>query len=112
MKHGFVSLLAVLAMAAVLGAFDGFPKVTAVEPESGKAGDLVSAKGENLDKSNISEIYLTDGKNDLKMAIADQSQTEIKFKVANNAKAGRYHVMVVTANKASMIEQPVVFTVE
>jgi hypothetical protein len=55
---------------------------------------------------------LTDGKNDTKVQIDEQSGTEIKFKVPASMKAGRYHLLVLTANKASMIEQPVVFTVE
>src|SRR6266567_5034684 len=112
MRLGFVSLLIALFASAALFAFAGFPRVTTVEPDTGKAGDIVSAKGENLNKSSIGEIYLTDGKNDTKAQIAEQTDTEIKFKVPEKAKAGRYHIMVVTANKASMIEQPVVFTVE
>jgi len=112
MKPGFVSLLIALVLSAALVAFDGFPKVTSVEPDTGKGGDAVSAKGENLDKSSIGELYLTDGKNDTKVAIQEQSGTEIKFTVPASIKAGRYHLMVLTANKASMIEQPVVFTVE
>jgi len=113
MKPGFVSLLIALALSAALVTFAaGFPKVTTVEPDTGKVGDTVSAKGENLDKSSIGELYLTDGKNDTKVQIAEQTDTEIKFKVPAAAKAGRYHLLVLTANKASMIEQPVVFTVE
>src|SRR5215475_8742576 len=112
MKPGFVSLLFALALSAALVAFQGFPKVTSVEPDTGKSGDAVSAKGENLDKASIGELYFTDGKNDTKVAIQEQSGTEIKFTVPSTIKAGRYHLLVLTANKASMIEQPVVFTVE
>jgi len=112
MKPGFVSLLIALALSAALVAFEGFPRVTTVEPDSGKVGDAVSAKGENLDKSSIGDLYLTDKKNDTKVKIDEQSGTEIKFTVPASMKAGRYHLLVLTANKASMIEQPVVFTVE
>jgi hypothetical protein len=112
MKPCFVSLLIAFVLSAALVAFQGFPKVTTVEPDSGKVGDVVSAKGENLDKASIGELYLTDGKNDTKVPIAEQSSTEIKFKVPEKVKSGRYHLLVLTANKASMIEQPVVFTVE
>jgi hypothetical protein len=69
MKPGFVSLLIALALSAVLVAFEGFPRVTTVEPDSGKVGDAVSAKGENLDKASIGDLYLTDGKNDTKVQI-------------------------------------------
>jgi hypothetical protein len=92
-------------------AFEGFARMATVEPESGKVGDPVSAKGENLDKSNIAELYLTDGKNDFKAVIVEQTGAEIKFKVPK-AQAGRYHLMILTAKKDSMVEQPVVFTIE
>lgn len=111
MKRYLVLLLLACGFAVGLSAFDGFSKLSTVEPESGKEGDVASAKGENLDKSKIAEIYLTDGKNDIKLVITEQSDTEIKFKVPK-AGAGRYRLMLLTAKKDSMIEQPVVFTVE
>jgi hypothetical protein len=83
-----------------------------VEPDTGKVGDIISAKGENLDKASIGEVYLTDGSHDVKMQITEQTESEVKFKVPQNIRAGRYHLMVLTADKKSFIEQPVVFTVE
>jgi hypothetical protein len=74
-------------------------------------GDVVSAKGENLDKKSAADVYLTDGSKDTKAAISEQSETEIKFKVPQ-IKPGRYHLAILTANKASIIEQPVVLTIE
>jgi IPT/TIG domain len=112
MQRSFASLLVALVLAPALVAFQGFPSVTSVEPDTGKVGDIVSAKGENLDKSSIAELYLTDGSHDMKVEIAEQSKTEIKFKVPENIKAGRYHILVLTADKKSLIEQPVVFTAE
>jgi hypothetical protein len=82
-----------------------------VEPDTGKVGDVISVKGENLDKNNIAEVYLTDGAKDTKATISQQTPTEIKFTVPQ-VKAGRYHLAMLTANRASMIEQPVVLTVE
>jgi fibronectin type 3 domain-containing protein len=112
MTPGFASLLIALALSPALVSFAGFPKVTTVEPDTGKVGDIVSVKGENLDKSSIGEVYLTDGSHDMKVQIAEQTATEIKFKVPENVKAGRYHILVLTADKKSLVEQPVVFTVE
>jgi hypothetical protein len=83
-----------------------------VEPDTGKVGDIISAKGENLDKSSISDVYLTDGSHDVKMQITEQTETQVRFRVSENVRAGRYHLMVLTADKKSFIEQPVVFTVE
>jgi IPT/TIG domain len=111
MRRCFVWLLFTTAFCVAVFAFEGFSKLTSVEPDTGKVGDAVSAKGENLEKSKIGELYLTDGKNDVKAAITEQSETEIKFKVPKIA-AGRYRLMLLTAKKDSLIEQPVVFTVE
>lgn len=104
----FVGLLCV---AVALFAFQATPHCTTVDPDSGKKGDTITAKGENLGKSGIAELYLTDGQKDTKVTISDQSDTEVKFTVPE-IKAGRYHLLVLTANKASLIEQPVVLTVE
>ncbi len=100
-----------IAWAMALGAFQALPRCTAMDPDSGKVGDLIAVKGENLDKGNISEVYLTDGAKDTKAPISEQTDTQIKFKVPE-IKPGRYHLALLTANRASMIEQPVVLTVE
>ncbi len=89
------------------------PKMTSVEPAQGKAGDLITASGENLDKANVAEIYLTDGNADLKLAMSEQAATAIKFKIPTTAKAGRFSLMVMTAGAApKLIEQPVKLTVQ
>ena len=97
-----------LCAAMLLSADTKTARLTAVEPDSGKVGDTVTAKGENLDKDVVADLYLTDGKNDVKVAITEQSPDAIKFKVPKIG-AGRYRLM--TASKTSMIEQPVVFEV-
>jgi len=109
MRTQLLALL--LLMTIALGAFQALPRCTSVEPDTGKKGDVVTAKGENLNKNLMGELYLTDGKNDTKVEISAQSDAEIKFKVPD-MKPGRYHLMTLSANKASMIEQPVVLTVE
>ncbi|HXA68300.1 MAG TPA: IPT/TIG domain-containing protein [Bryobacteraceae bacterium] len=100
-----------IAWAMALGAFQALPRCTALDPENGKVGDTIAVKGENLNKTNISEVYLTDGSKDTKAPISEQTDTQIKFKVPE-IKPGRYHLAMLTANGASMIEQPVVLTVE
>ncbi len=111
MKRRVACITLLCLIAVSLLAFDTFSRLVTVEPESGKEGDIASAKGENLEKAKICEIYLTAGTKDVKAAITEQAEGEIKFKIPKMA-AGRYHLMLLTANKASMIEQPVVFTVE
>lgn len=109
MKRFFLTAMFLALLGAVLFAFDNSPKLTSVEPDSAKVGDPATAKGENLDKAMVANLFLTDGKNDVKVTITNQSGAEIKFTVPKIA-SGRYRLMTVT--KAAMIEQPVMLTVE
>jgi hypothetical protein len=101
-----------LASAAAMPGFQGKPRCLTIDPDTAKTGDTINATCENADKSSGLELYLTDGKVDTKVAvIMEQSAEKIKFQVPR-IKAGRYHLAFMTANKASIIEQPVVLTVE
>ena len=48
----------------------------------------------------------------MRVPITEQIEAQIKFKVPQNVKAGRYHILLLTADKRSLVEYPVVFTVE
>ena|ERR1041384_263244 len=106
MKQSFgISLL----LAAALAAFGQqvMPRMTSVEPQNGKSGDVIVISGENLQKDAVSKVYLTDGKIDVEVSITEQSDKEIKFKIPAKA-TGRLALMVLTAGKeAKLIEQPV-----
>jgi hypothetical protein len=86
-------------------------RITTVDPLSAKAGDTVSAKGEGIDKSAVDTLYLTDGTNDFKCEMIEQTATGITFKVPADIKAGRWVLMLHTA-KNQLIERPVRLTVE
>jgi hypothetical protein len=87
-------------------------RLTAVDPMNAKTGDLVAAAGQDCDKAKVVELYLTDGTNDHKVVIVEQSGDAIKFKVPS-AKPGRYALMIKTAGAApKLLEQPVKLTVE
>jgi len=86
-------------------------RITSVEPLTAKAGDTVNAIGEEIDNANVDILYLTDGTNDFKCQMVEQTATPIKFKVPDNMKAGRWALMVHT-KKNQLIEQPVKLTVE
>ena len=61
-----IALWMILGVSAATLAFgQDFPKVDSFEPEAGKVGDEATAKGDNLGKSKVGELYLTDGKNDI-----------------------------------------------
>jgi hypothetical protein len=109
MKAGLIVVL--LISVATLAAFQALPKCSAVDPDTAKTGDTVSITCENADKANVSDLYLTDGTDDTKVVVMDHTADKIKFQVPK-IKAGRYHIAFLNANKSSMIEQPVVLTVE
>ena len=107
-------LLAALAAPAPLTAQETIPRCTTVEPLSGKVGTEILVTGENLGKAYVAEFYLTDGKNDIKLVMTEQTDTTIKTKIPASAKVGeRYKLMILTKGKEpKLIEQPVRFEVE
>jgi hypothetical protein len=114
MKTWLIALLPIAAglilLPAALSA-QTYPRCTAVEPDTAKTGDTVNITCVNVDKTTVADLYLTDGKDDTKMAVMERSEDKIKVQVPR-MKPGRYHIAILTANKASMIEQPVALTVE
>ena len=111
MKLSFIALLTLSVSMAL--AQQAMPRMTTVEPPNGKAGDVLTVAGENLDKPAVVKLYLTDGKNDLEVQVTEQAAASIKFKIPANAKAGRFSLMILTGGKdPKYIEQPVKVTVE
>jgi hypothetical protein len=111
-----VGVVALFSFPLMLAAQSNFPRMTTVEPMSAKIGDVVSVSGENLDKDNVSEIFLTDNKSDFKVQITGQAATAIKFRVPDSVKPGRFGLVIRTpgsqANPAKDYVQPVKLTVE
>jgi hypothetical protein len=111
MKLSFAApLLLVFGLAAFA---QSVPKMSTVDPASGKAGDEITVAGENLDKAQVAKVYLTDQKNDVLLVLTEQTPTSVKFKIPTNAAAGRFALMLLTTGKEpKLIEQPVKLTVE
>ena len=110
-----LSLMVSLLLAASLTAWaqQAMPRMTSVDPMNGKQGDVIVVTGENLNKSAVAKLYLTDGKNDLICEVVDQTDTTIKFKIPAKAAPGRLILMVLTTGKdAKYIEQPVKVTID
>ena len=118
MRFSYWIPLAVLVLCCVVpttvAAQDTMPRFTTVEPMNGKAGDTATVTGENVGKAVVAELYLTDGKNDFKCPLLEQSDTAIKFTVPKGAKPGvSYKLMVLTKGKEPrLIEQPVRYTID
>jgi len=100
-------------MAGLLFGQASMPMLQAVEPASGTYGDVLVLTGTNLDQGTVAALYLTDGKNDTKVMITEQSATSIKFRIPAGIAKGRFALMILTQGKdAKFIEEPVKVTVE
>src|SRR5215467_6186312 len=109
-----LSFVAPLVVAVMLSAYaqQAMPRMSSAEPGNGKAGDVITIAGENLQKDTVAKVYLTDGKNDTEVQIVEQNATAIKFKIPAKA-TGRLALMILTAGKdAKLMEQPVKVQVE
>jgi hypothetical protein len=114
MKLSSVVLLLFAATLATLVLFgqEAMPRMSSVDPGSGKAGDVITVTGENLDKANVSKVYLTDDKNDFICEVTGQTATEIKFKIPAKA-TGRLALEILTTGKEpKLITQPVKISIE
>ncbi len=109
----FLAALLILAACLAVSAQQPMPRMTTVEPGTGKIGDVITVSGENLNKELVAKVFLTDGKADLPVDVTEQAAAAIKFKVPAKAKAGRFALMLLTTGKEpKLIEQPVKFNVE
>ena len=111
-----LSLLIALLLVAGFAAFtQTTPRITALDPDSGKRGDEITITGENLGKNAVAKLYLTDGgdgKNDVEVVMTEQTATTIKFKLPAKSVGGRLAVMILTNSKPQQfIEQPIKVTI-
>jgi hypothetical protein len=102
-------LAAALLTLGLLLFAQGAPRVTAVDPSSGKVNDTVTVAGENLGKGTVSAVFLSDDKTDYKATIVGQDQEKVVMKVPH-VRPGRYNISLQAGN--AIYIQPVHFTVE
>ena len=87
-------------------------RVLSVEPDYGKAGDELVAKGENLGSNSVRKLYLTDGQNDFEVEIKEQKAEMIRFRIPAKIELGQYRLMVLTDGVSpTLLEQPVICSV-
>lgn len=106
------AVLFLFVLSLAMGAQSKTPRLATVTPETGKASAEYAAAGENLGKDAVKELYLTNGKDDIKLEIVAQKADSIQFKVPGNTKAARYTLMILTADGKQFMEQPVKLTIE
>jgi IPT/TIG domain len=115
-RNKIAFLSCALLMAAALVAFSvrplgaqGAARVTGVDPATGKANDIVTVAGENLEKKNVSAVFLSDDKDDHRASVVSQETDKIVIKVPE-VKPGEYNVSIQAGN--AIFIQPVRFTVQ
>ncbi len=111
MKVFLATLFLLIAVVAVV-AQTKTARLATVTPETGKAAAEYITAGENLSKAGVRELFLTNGKDDIKVEIVTQKDEAIQFKVPGNTKPGRYSLMILTADGKQLVEQPVKLTIE
>jgi hypothetical protein len=112
-SHIVAALLVFLSISLTLAAQDSYPNITKVDPDTAKAGAVLSIAGQSLEKEKVAEIYLTDGKTDIKMQIVEQAATALKARVPDPVKTGRFSLMILTTSKPPQYFQlPVKVTIE
>ena len=86
--------------------------VIRLEPDRGIPGDIVTALGEQLDRTRVEELYLTDGSCTALVTIVQQNEVAIRFRIPTHIPSGRYRVVLLLAGRYSRgVEQTVVLTV-
>lgn len=100
---------ALLALPLRLTLAQNSPSVKTVDPTSGKVNDSISVEGENLGKSVVSAVYLSDDKSDYKAVIVEQGSNKIVLKIPQ-VKPGDYNVSLQAG--AAIYIQPVRLTVQ
>ena len=103
----FVAATALLLASLARG--QGSPRVTGVEPSSGKVDSNLTVTGENLGKETVSDVYLSDEASDYKATVVEQTAAKIVVKVPQ-VRPGGYNVSIHVGN--NIFIQPVRFTVE
>ena len=88
------------------------PRLSTVTPDTGKSGAEFAATGEHLTKTDFKDLFLTNGKDDIKLRIVTQKEDAIQFQVPATTKPGRYTLMFLSADGKQYIEQPVKLTIE
>ncbi len=103
----FLTAAALLTASWVLGQAN--PRVTGVEPSTGKVDSNLTVTGENLGKETVVNVYLSDDTKDYKATVVEQAADKIVVKVPQ-VMPGGYNLSIHVGN--NIFIQPVRFTVE
>ena len=89
------------------------PMIKAVEPDSVKVGDILTATGSHLGQNTVGGLFMIQGEKTIEVKISKQTEEAVTFAVPASVKPGRYQLMVLTkGTNPQFLEEPVYFTVE
>ena len=86
------------------------PVIRTVEPTTGHAGSRHMAIGDYLGSRWVRELFLTNGKEDIKVGIIRQSDITIEFRIPS-VKPDRYALMVLTSGANPILIEQAVYVV-
>ena len=110
MQRRIVRLALAITFFSAMAWAQAGPKLTAVEPAAGKAGDNCTISGENLGKDAVAAVLVTDVEDkDYPTEVVSQAANKIVFKVPK-VKAGSYNISIKIGNNIYI--QPMRFTVQ
>ena len=109
-----LSFSTLLAHAASDQPYHPVPIIKAIDPDTAKPGDVLTATGSNLDQSALSKLFIIQGQQKtIEVIITDETASALKFKVPADVAPGRYQLMILTRGAVPVyLEEPVFFTVE
>ncbi len=89
------------------------PMIKAVDPDSVKAGEQLTATGTHLAKASVASLYMIQGEKTIQVSVQSQTEEAIQFKVPADVTKGRFQFMILTTGaNPQYLEEPVYFTVE
>jgi hypothetical protein len=109
MQSRLLIVVAAALLLASLGLGQASPRVTGVEPATGKVDSNLTVAGENLGKETVADVYLSDEMADYKATVVEQTAAKIVVKVPQ-VKPGGYNISIHVGN--NIFIQPVRYTVE
>jgi hypothetical protein len=113
LKHDLMFSATLLCFGLARSLVAQAPQMRAVQPVTGKIGDVLRVHGASLGKEKVDEVYLSDHTFDMKVTVLDQKDDVIEFRIPPFAKPGRLQLVMKTTGKQPLIlEQPVHITVE
>ena len=107
--RGRLTIFAAVLLLSTLALAQSTPKITKVDPSSGKVNDSLTISGVDLGKESVTGVFLSDDKSDYKASILSQAADKIVMKVPQ-VKPGGYNVSIQVGG--GILIEPVRFTVQ